>query len=43
MSRAVHSQLSTDTPSDSNPLGRVLKVGKSHMKDEIDRLELEIS
>ena len=31
MSRAVHSQLSTDAPSDSNPLGRVLKVGKAHM------------
>ncbi|MAM96505.1 MAG: biopolymer transporter ExbB [Gammaproteobacteria bacterium] len=43
MSRAVHSQLSTDTPSDSNPLGRVLKVGKAHMKDEIDRLELKLA
>jgi len=43
MSRAVHSQLSTDTPSDSNPLGRVLKVGKTHMKDEIDRLELKLA
>ena len=43
MSRAVHEQLSTDTPSDSNPLGRVLKVGKSHMKDEIDRLELKLA
>ena len=43
MSRAVHSQLSTDAPSDSNPLGRVLKVGKAHMKDEIDRLELKLA
>ena len=43
MSRAVHSQLSTDAPSDSNPLGRVLKVGKTHMKDEIDRLELKLA
>ena len=43
MSRQVHAQLGSDTPSDSNPLGRVLKVGKSHMKDEIDRLELKLA
>ena len=43
MSREVHAQLSTDTPSDSNPLGRVLNVGKTHMKDEIDRLELKLA
>ena len=43
MSRQVHAQLDSDTPSDSNPLGRVLKVGKSHMKDEIDRLELKLA
>ena len=42
-SRNVQAQLSSDTPSDSNPLGRVLKVGKSHMKDEIDRLELKLA
>ena len=43
MSRQVHAQLGSDTPSDSNPLGRVLKVGKSHMKDQIDRLELKLA
>ena len=43
MSRQVHAQLGSDSPSDSNPLGRVLKVGKSHMKDELDRLELKLA
>tara|TARA_Y100001958_G_C21221161_1_gene546494 strand:+ start:361 stop:1782 length:1422 start_codon:yes stop_codon:yes gene_type:complete len=42
-SRAVHAQLSSTTPNQSNPLGRVLSVGKTHMKDEIDRLELKLA
>tara|TARA_B100000214_G_scaffold206383_1_gene149661 strand:+ start:1228 stop:2649 length:1422 start_codon:yes stop_codon:yes gene_type:complete len=42
-SRAVHAQLSSTTPNQSNPLGRVLSVGKTHMKDELDRLELKLA
>ena len=42
-SRAVQEQLANDKPDDSNPLGRVLNVGKTHMKDEIDRLELKLA
>ena len=42
-SRAVHAQLSSTTPNQSNPLGRVLTVGKTHMKDELDRLELKLA
>ena len=42
-SRAVQAQLANDKPDESNPLGRVLTVGKTHMKDEIDRLELKLA
>ena len=42
-SRAVQEQLANDKPDESNPLGRVLNVGKTHMKDEIDRLELKLA
>ena len=42
-SKAVQEQLANDKPDESNPLGRVLNVGKTHMKDEIDRLELKLA
>jgi|TARA_B100001094_G_scaffold208409_1_gene202319 biopolymer transport protein ExbB len=43
MSREVQAQLTTTTPNSNNPLGRVLKVGASHMKETIDRLELKLA
>ena len=42
MNREVNDQLGTDQAGD-NPLGRVLSVGQTHMKDEIDRLELKLA
>ncbi len=43
MSREVQAQLANTTPNSNNPLGRVLKVGASHMKETIDRLELKLA
>ena len=43
MSREVDAQLKNTTPNSNNPLGRVLKVGASHMKETIDRLELKLA
>ena len=43
MGREVEAQLATSTPNSNNPLGRVLKVGASHMKETIDRLELKLA
>ena len=42
MNRDVNDQLGSDHAGD-NPLGRVLSVGQTHMKDEIDRLELKLA
>ena len=42
MSRDVTEQLGSDKLGD-NPLGRVLKVGQTHMKDQLDRLELKLA
>jgi biopolymer transport protein ExbB len=42
MSRDVTEQLDSDKLGD-NPLGRVLKVGQTHMKDQLDRLELKLA
>jgi biopolymer transport protein ExbB len=43
MGREVEAQLASSTPNSNNPLGRVLKVGASHMKETIDRLELKLA
>ena len=43
MGREVQAQLASSTPNSNNPLGRVLKVGASHMKETIDRLELKLA
>ena len=43
MGREVEAQLASTTPNSNNPLGRVLKVGASHMKETIDRLELKLA
>jgi biopolymer transport protein ExbB len=43
MGREVQAQLASSTPNANNPLGRVLKVGASHMKETIDRLELKLA
>ena len=43
MGREVEAQLASTTPNSNNPLGRVLKVGTSHMKETIDRLELKLA
>ena len=43
MGREVEAQLASSTPNPNNPLGRVLKVGASHMKETIDRLELKLA
>ena len=43
MGREVPAQLASATPKSNNPLGRVLKVGASHMKETIDRLELKLA
>jgi biopolymer transport protein ExbB len=43
MGRKVEAQLASSTPNSNNPLGRVLKVGASHMKETIDRLELKLA
>jgi biopolymer transport protein ExbB len=43
MGREVQAQLDSSTPNSNNPLGRVLKVGASHMKETIDRLELKLA
>ena len=43
MGREVQAQLASATPKSNNPLGRVLKVGASHMKETIDRLELKLA
>ena len=43
MGREVEAQLASSTPNSNNPLGRVLKVGVSHMKETIDRLELKLA
>jgi biopolymer transport protein ExbB len=42
LSRAVGEQLTSSSYGD-NPLGRVLSVGETHMKDAIDRLELKLA
>ena len=42
MNREVNAQLGDDKLGD-NPLGRVLQVGKDHMKDQLDRLELKLA
>ena len=42
MNREVNAQLGNDNLGD-NPLGRVLQVGKDHMKDQLDRLELKLA
>ena len=43
MSREVQAQLANTTPNSNNPLGRVLKVGASHMKETIDRVRTKTS
>ena len=43
MGREVEAQLASSTPNSNNPLGRVLKVGASHMQETIDRLELKLA
>ena len=43
MGREVEAQLASSTLNSNNPLGRVLKVGASHMKETIDRLELKLA
>ena len=43
MGREVQAQLASSTPNSNNPLGRVLQVGASHMKETIDRLELKLA
>ena len=43
MGREVEAQLASSTPNSNNPPGRVLKVGASHMKETIDRLELKLA
>ena len=40
---AVRKQAGQKAADPSNPLGRVLKVGASHMKETIDRLELKLA
>jgi biopolymer transport protein ExbB len=42
LGRAVGEQLTSSSYGD-NPLGRVLSVGETHMKDAIDRLELKLA
>ena len=42
LGRAVDEQLTSSSYGD-NPLGRVLSVGETHMKDAIDRLELKLA
>ena len=42
LGRAVSEQLTSSSYGD-NPLGRVLSVGETHMKDAIDRLELKLA
>ena len=42
LGRAVSEQLTSSSNGD-NPLGRVLSVGETHMKDAIDRLELKLA
>ncbi|RPG43325.1 MAG: MotA/TolQ/ExbB proton channel family protein [Gammaproteobacteria bacterium TMED112] len=36
-------QKNLGSPKENNPLGRVLKVGESYMKENIDRLELKLA
>lgn len=43
MGREVEAQLASSIPNSNNPLGRVLEVGASHMKETIDRLELKLA
>ena len=44
MGREVDAQRANlDKPNSNNPLGRVLKVGESYMKETIDRLELKLA
>ena len=44
MGREVEAQQANlGSPNSNNPLGRVLKVGESYMKENIDRLELKLA
>lgn len=42
MSAAIRKQIKTDTPSDKNPLGRILKVYENNRNVDVETLELKL-